>query len=82
MTASDDWRTNQRLQMYEWYAKARIDVLQKENEWLGRGQLLYVDSFSHTVPLQEAADGDCGHFSVPSYQRPTINHVLNLVCAK
>jgi hypothetical protein len=33
------------------------------DEFLYDGQVLYIDVFSLTYPLQEAAEGDCGHFS-------------------
>lgn len=80
MLASDDWRTNHRLQMYEIYARQRIQQIQLEASFLYPGQVLYVDAFSPTYAIQEAAEGDCGHFAVPSYQTPTIKQVLGLIC--
>jgi len=80
MLASDDWRTNHRLQMYEIYARQRIEQIQRETSFLNPGQILYVDAFTPTYAVQEAAEGDCGHFASPSYQTPTIEQVLGLIC--
>jgi hypothetical protein len=33
MLNSDDWRTNPRLQMYEWYTKQRLRQIQRESRF-------------------------------------------------
>mmetsp|Transcript_35259 Transcript_35259/g.86698 ORF Transcript_35259/g.86698 Transcript_35259/m.86698 type:complete len:1073 (-) Transcript_35259:188-3406(-) len=79
MAQAQDWRTNQRLRMYELYAEKHVAFLQKNATFLYPGQLQYMDSFSPSLPLVEAAAGDCGHFSSPNYQMISVRQLLSLL---
>lgn len=74
---SGDWRTNQRLALYERFA--RHEVLQMQHE-LGHERCMYHDAFNLTLPYIEAAAGDCGHFSGANVQMALVQGFLNLVC--
>jgi len=74
---SGDWRTNQRLALYEHYAQERFFKMQKE---LGTARVMYQDAYNLTIPMIEAAAGDCGHFLPANIQMALVQQFLNLVC--
>jgi len=77
IATSGDWRTNQRLALYERFARERVLEMQQE---LGHQQWMYQDAFNLTLPYIEAAAGDCGHFTVPNVQMALVQQFLNLIC--
>lgn len=77
IVGSGDWRTNQRLALYERFAREQVQKMQRE---FGHEQCMYHDAFNLTLPHIEAAAGDCGHFSGPNVQMALVQGFLNLVC--
>ena len=41
---------------------------------------MYHDAFNLTLPMIEAAAGDCGHFLPANIQMALVQQFLNLVC--
>ena len=76
LIGSSDWRTNQRLQLYESQAQLALQGLRGR---LG-SRVLYLDAFNLTLPFIEAAAGDCGHFMPANVQMALVQDLLNLLC--
>ena len=76
LIGSTDWRTNQRLQLYERQAQLALQGLRRR---LG-SRVLYLDAFNLTLPFIEAAAGDCGHFMPANVQMALVQDLLNLLC--
>jgi hypothetical protein len=74
---SNDWRTNQRLALYEKFARDSFMDIQKQ---LGVDRVMYQDPFNMTLPMIEAVGGDCGHFKSANVQLALVQQFLNLVC--
>ena len=77
IASSTDWRTNQRLAMYERFARDRFLEMRGK---LGARRVMYQDAFNVTRPLIEAAAGDCGHFLPQNIQMALVQQFLNLIC--
>ncbi|EKX37964.1 hypothetical protein GUITHDRAFT_154832 [Guillardia theta CCMP2712] len=72
-----DWRTNQRLALYEEQAKTLVQRYQQE---FGIERFMYMDTYNLTLPMIEAAKGDCGHFLPANIQLAAVQQFLNLAC--
>lgn len=72
-----DWRTNPRLALYDLQARAVLSELGRE---LGAWRVGVQDAFNLTLPMVEAAAGDCGHFLPENIQHAAVKQFLNLLC--
>ena len=48
--------------------------------YIGIQRVMYHDAFNLTLPMIEAAAGDCGHFLPANIQMALVQQFLNLVC--
>lgn len=73
-----DWRTNQRLALYERSARRIIEKLNLEYT---KAKIRYIDVFNMTLPMMEAAAGDCGHYTIGNVQEAITELTLNVLCS-